>query len=640
MLAPADAGANPFASPAVLSDDQSGGGALGTSVSVSGDGTTAVVGEPGYDAGAGAALVYANHDGAWTFVTRLTPTQETGAGHFGGAVGMDDGGQTLIVGAPDDDAGLGAAWVFALVDGVWTQQGQDPMLGGGGEAGAGHFGASVAVAGSGRVALVGAPLSGGGEGQVFTFDADGNGGWYLFQHMDRAGVPADAHFGAAVAMNRTGDQAVVGAPGAYLGSGQIYPYTFYGLAGPYWIDGTPIDSPLSGANFGASVAISFEGARRVVGAPLANGGDGAAYAYAPNGNLAASFTDPLGAGAGGRFGQSVAIASSTEDQVLVGAPAEGGGSGAAYDFDGSANHDWSTDGAAVSPASAAAGADAYGSAVGAAGTGGYALVGAPGAAAADGAVTHVVSALLRAPDAPTGVSAVPADASAQVSFGAGWYDGGAAITTFTVTSDPGGLTCTAAGNETSCTVSGLTNGQAYTFTATATNDFGTSAPSNPSAPVTAHAPVVDGGAGGGGDSGAGGGGTGGTGSGAGGGGAGGTGGSGGTGGTGGAGGGGGTTSTKDAIPPTPTGRLRVTRRSRSAISVAWNAATDNVGVTCYVVAEYAHGWHPLARLRASTLSFRRGHLRRRTRHRFRVRACDAAGNMSAWRTTGWITTLG
>lgn len=57
--------------------------------------------------------------------------------------------------------------------------------------------------------------------------------------------------------------------------------------------------------------------------------------------------------------------------------------------------------------------------------------------------------------------------------------GGNAATSYTVTSQPDGKTCTvqADASPLRCTVSGLTPGASYTFTVTATNDSGTSGPS-------------------------------------------------------------------------------------------------------------------------------------------------------------------
>ena len=85
------------------------------------------------------------------------------------------------------------------------------------------------------------------------------------------------------------------------------------------------------------------------------------------------------------------------------------------------------------------------------------------------------------PGAPTG-SATAGNASAAVAWTAPASNGGSAITGYTVTSSPGGQTVLAA----SCplTVTGLTNGTAYTFTVTATNANGTGAASAPSTAVT------------------------------------------------------------------------------------------------------------------------------------------------------------
>lgn len=86
------------------------------------------------------------------------------------------------------------------------------------------------------------------------------------------------------------------------------------------------------------------------------------------------------------------------------------------------------------------------------------------------------------PGAPTIGTATAGNAQASVSFTAPASSGGSSITQYTATSSPGGFTGT--GASTPITVTGLTNGTAYTFTVTATTSAGTGSASAPSNAVT------------------------------------------------------------------------------------------------------------------------------------------------------------
>ncbi|MDT9698266.1 glycoside hydrolase family 3 N-terminal domain-containing protein [Streptomyces sp. P17] len=97
---------------------------------------------------------------------------------------------------------------------------------------------------------------------------------------------------------------------------------------------------------------------------------------------------------------------------------------------------------------------------------------------------------------------------------------------------------------------------------------------------------------------------------------------------------GGTDPGDTTAPTAPTG-LRATAKTASSVSLAWSAATDNVGVTGYDV--YRDG----ARVTAQPVSgttFTDTGLSAATAYRYTVRARDAAGNVSAASAALGVTT--
>ena len=94
------------------------------------------------------------------------------------------------------------------------------------------------------------------------------------------------------------------------------------------------------------------------------------------------------------------------------------------------------------------------------------------------------------PNAPTGVTAASGDAQATITFTAPTNNGGSAVTGYTVTASNGS---TISGTTSPLTLTGLTNGTAYTFTVKATNingDSVASSTSSASTPVASSAPVL------------------------------------------------------------------------------------------------------------------------------------------------------
>jgi hypothetical protein len=115
--------------------------------------------------------------------------------------------------------------------------------------------------------------------------------------------------------------------------------------------------------------------------------------------------------------------------------------------------------------------------------------GASDPSSASNAVTPVAAPVVpEPPGAPGQVTATAGNASAVVSWTVPSSAGSFAVSTYQVTSSPGGRTCLT--SATSCSVSGLTNGTDYTFTVKALNGAGWGAASEPSNTVTPRGPAA------------------------------------------------------------------------------------------------------------------------------------------------------
>jgi FG-GAP repeat len=91
----------------------------GMSVALSADGNIAIVGGLVEDGGGGGGLVFARNGGQWTLDKKLVSTSAVGKSAPSVALSAD--GTVIMVGGPNDNGGIGAAWVFSRSGGGWSQ---------------------------------------------------------------------------------------------------------------------------------------------------------------------------------------------------------------------------------------------------------------------------------------------------------------------------------------------------------------------------------------------------------------------------------------------------------------------------------------------------------------------------------------
>jgi Fibronectin type III domain len=96
----------------------------------------------------------------------------------------------------------------------------------------------------------------------------------------------------------------------------------------------------------------------------------------------------------------------------------------------------------------------------------------------------------------------------------------------------------------------------------------------------------------------------------------------------------------DTQPPTAPAALTATATSATTIALTWTAATDNVGVTSYLIERCSSaGCTSFGQIgTATTPSFSDSGLTGATTYRYQVRAMDAAANLSGYSTITGATT--
>ena len=137
----------------LTASDRAAGDNFGYSVAMAASGTTALVGAEDHHFAAGAAYVFTLRGGTWSQTAVLTAPNAEGFDQFGDSVALSARGTTALVGALGRNSGTGAAYVFTLRGGTWSQTAELAASRG---APNDAFGSTAGLSAAGTTALVGA----------------------------------------------------------------------------------------------------------------------------------------------------------------------------------------------------------------------------------------------------------------------------------------------------------------------------------------------------------------------------------------------------------------------------------------------------------------------------------------------------
>ena len=327
--------------PKLIGSGATGNASQGHSVALSADGNTALVGGSGDNGAVGAVWVWTRNAGIWTQQgTKLVGSGAVDQSFQGFAVDLSADGNTALVGGYSDNLGVGAVWIFTRSAGTWTQQGT--KLIGSGAAGNAKQGWAVALSSDGNTALVGGYNDNAGIGASWIWTR--SGGVWTQQGAKLAASDAVGTFveqGFSVSLSGDGNTALIGGIGdnGFKGAAWVWTRT----AGLWTQQGPKLvgSGAVGNANQGTGVALSGDGNIALVGGYADNGSAGATWVWTRRGSSWFQKGAKLvGSGAqnsqfygGAHQGSSVAIASDGRT-ALVGAANDNQDIGAAWAFTG------------------------------------------------------------------------------------------------------------------------------------------------------------------------------------------------------------------------------------------------------------------------------------------------------------------
>ncbi len=236
-----------------------------------------------------------------------------GKGQQGFSVAISGDGNTMAVGANDDNSNVGAVWIFVRIAGVWTQQGG--KLVGTGASSAAAQGTCVALSADGNTLAVGGPTDG-GLGSVWIFQRSASSQWFQQGNKLTGSGYSTGSQGTSLALSADGNTLAFGDPNANTGYGVVWIF----VRGTLWTQqGNPISvtGNIGQPAAGYSIALSGDGNTMAVGGNGDNSLVGAVWVFTRSNTTWTQQTKLVATDATGTPQQGSAVALNADGTTLA-----------------------------------------------------------------------------------------------------------------------------------------------------------------------------------------------------------------------------------------------------------------------------------------------------------------------------------
>lgn len=265
----------------IVPNDTIGNAEIGSSVSLSKDGTILAFGGLKDNNGVGAVWVYKNVNGTWTEEIKIIPSYLGANPYIGSSLSMSGDGNTLAIGGSFDNSGIGAVWIYNFST-MWNFNSK--LVGSGylNYAGSSGQGVACSLSNDGTILVIGAP-----------YDDNYIGGFWIFQYISSNWVQIGNKYvgsGGSGGHSLQGTSVCVSLNGTTIASGGINDNAQVGAVWLYTLDSngqwTQFGNKLVGNNIGNSlqgqVCLNNEGQLLAVGGASDNSQVGADWIYTVN----------------------------------------------------------------------------------------------------------------------------------------------------------------------------------------------------------------------------------------------------------------------------------------------------------------------------------------------------------------------